>query len=128
MLYPQQDNSIAYEITDHLGNVRALLREDVVTIVATMEDNGVENPAAPFDNPRVEEMQYFENLTETEYSNITGYLNNTPASPRMNYPKYASFLTGLEGRIIGPATVMKVRANEVSGMTNCIQPILRSFR
>lgn len=52
--------SFHYEITDHLGIVRALVRDNINTYTATMEDNDQEE----ISNPRVEEMQYFENLSK----------------------------------------------------------------
>jgi hypothetical protein len=38
--YAAQDGSVSYEITDHLGNVRALVRDDIMVFTATMEDSG----------------------------------------------------------------------------------------
>ncbi|HEY3402416.1 MAG TPA: RHS repeat-associated core domain-containing protein [Ohtaekwangia sp.] len=76
--YPDQDNSTAYEITDHLGNVRALLRDNVNIYTATMEDNGLQD----ITNPREQEKQYFENLDETSVSNFVA--NHTPSSAEVN--------------------------------------------
>ncbi|MCA4900649.1 MAG: fibronectin type III domain-containing protein, partial [Cytophagales bacterium] len=54
--------STAYEITDHLGNVRAIVRIHANEYTATMEDDGT----ATYTNPRVRENVYFKNLFETE--------------------------------------------------------------
>jgi hypothetical protein len=67
--YPEQDGSNGYQITDHLGNVRALVLEDINTYTATMKDNGL----ADISNPRVEEMQYFNNLFETEEERVASF-------------------------------------------------------
>lgn len=53
---------MTYELADHLGNVRALVRENVNTYTATMEDTEVES----LENPRVTEGMYFQNLYATE--------------------------------------------------------------
>ena len=45
--YPQEEGSVAYEITDHLGNVRALVRDHVNIYTATMEDNGEADASNP---------------------------------------------------------------------------------
>jgi RHS repeat-associated protein len=73
--YPQQDASVNYEITDHLGNVRALVRDNITVYTATMEDNDQEQ----ITNPRVEELQYFENLFETEQEDA--FMNVSPSIP-----------------------------------------------
>ena len=66
--YPGQNGSTAYEIADHLGNVRALLRDHSNVFVATMEDTY----EADYQNPRVEEMQYFQNLGDIGQSGCKG--------------------------------------------------------
>ena len=73
--------STAYEITDHLGNVRALVRIHANEYTATMEDDGT----ATYTNPRVRENVYFKNLFETErrdlqmnHTSDDGYID-TPA-------------------------------------------------
>ena len=58
--------STAYEITDHLGNVRALVRIHANEYTATMEDDGT----ATYTNPRVRENVYFKNLFETEKRDV----------------------------------------------------------
>jgi RHS repeat-associated protein len=109
--YPQQNESSNYELTDHLGNVRALVRDDVAVYTATMEDNG----QGDITNPRVEEMQYFSNLFETEKV-VTTSLNHTDSSDVMPHPKYASYLDGTAGKIVGPAITLKVSAGDVLNM------------
>jgi len=98
--YAQQDGSTAYEVTDHLGNVRAVARRNNITFTATMEDNGIED----FTNPRVEEMQYFKNLFTSEQIASNG-LNRTVTSIT---PKRHAFLNGAVNRIIGPAITLEV--------------------
>ena len=51
----------AYELTDHLGNVRALVRDNVATYTCTMEDNS----ELTLENPRVQELQYFQKIAGT---------------------------------------------------------------
>jgi hypothetical protein len=48
-------------MTDHLGNVCAMLRDDVMVFTATMEDNNQED----LSNPCVKEMAYFQDLFKT---------------------------------------------------------------
>jgi RHS repeat-associated protein len=114
-LYPLQDASMAYEITDHLGNVRALIRDNVNIYVATMEDSEEEATA----NPRVEEMQYFENLFSTDVSDAR--MNHTPAVPgREENPDKAAYLYWIGGnqqfaaadKAVGPSIALKVRPGD----------------
>jgi RHS repeat-associated protein len=115
--YPQEDGSTNYEITDHLGNVRALVRDNINVYVATMEDNGVEDEEDPFANPRIEEMQYFENLFETEVDDV--HMNVTPPSAKVTNPDKASYLfwndtpgTTKEEKAIGPSIALKVNKGD----------------
>jgi RHS repeat-associated protein len=115
--YPAEDGSTNYEIADHLGNVRALVRDNINVYVATMEDNGVENANDPFANPRVEEMQYFENLFETEQQD--NFMNVTPASSQVTSPDKVAYLywndspgTTKEEKAIGPSIALKVNAGD----------------
>lgn len=114
--YPYQDGSMAYELTDHLGNVRALVRENVNIYTATMEDSGQPD----FMNPRVEELNYFQNLTETEVDDWR--MNHTPstATPVANpsraaYLFWQSGMAGMEAsdKSIGPAITLQVNANDI---------------
>jgi RHS repeat-associated protein len=109
--YPNQDGSTAYEITDHLGNVRALVRENVIEYTATMEDNG----QAEITNPRVQEMNYFRNIFETEVDDV--HMNHTPADATIvsapsnsAYLFWQSGMTGMEAadKAIGPAIALSV--------------------
>lgn len=109
--YPGQNGSTVYEITDHLGNVRALMRDNANTYTATMEDT----EEADFTNPRVEEMQYFENLFKTEDDNV--YMNHTPPRPGVEEtPDKSAYLHWVEGmagmeasdKSIGPAIALRV--------------------
>lgn len=105
--YPAQDGSMNYELTDHLGNVRALVRENVNIYTATMEDDG----SADITNPRVEEMQYFTNLFETEKEDAR--FNHTPA-PGAEYSAYLYWVggSGSEHKAVGPAITLKVNAGD----------------
>jgi hypothetical protein len=82
-----------------------------------MEDNGVENANDPFANPRVEEMQYFENLFETEQQD--NFMNVTPASSRVTSPDKVAYLywndspgTTKEEKAIGSSIALKVNAGD----------------
>ncbi|MEO1049325.1 MAG: LamG-like jellyroll fold domain-containing protein [Bacteroidota bacterium] len=105
--YPQQDGTTAYELTDHLGNVRAVVKRQLVTLTATMEDTGTPDMT----NPRVEELQYFDNLFETAIDDVNrNHTDYTDAS-------YSSFLYwgGTEvtpTQAIGPSTGLRVRADD----------------
>ncbi len=113
LYYPRQDSSMNYELTDHLGNVRALLRDDINAYTATMEDNG----DADYRNPRVSEMALFEHIFETEYDD--SFMNHTPPSAEVPEPRKAAYLfwNDIEGttaaqKAIGPAISLKVRAGD----------------
>jgi RHS repeat-associated protein len=82
-----------------------------------MEDNGVEDEEDPFANPRIEEMQYFENLFETEVDDA--HMNVTPASAKVTNPDKASYLfwndtpgTTKEEKAIGPSIALKVNKGD----------------
>jgi RHS repeat-associated protein len=105
--YPQQDGSTAYELTDHLGNVRAVVKNSVTTFTATMEDNGL----ADYTNPRVEEMQYFENLFTTTMVNVGLGLNHT-GTDVVPDPDNATYLTGSPVATTGPTILLKVRTGD----------------
>ncbi|MCD9017903.1 LamG-like jellyroll fold domain-containing protein [Parachryseolinea silvisoli] len=108
--YPQQEGSVAYEVTDHLGNVRALVRENATTYTATMEDSGVES----IQNPRVEELQYFLNLQETAKDDH--WMNHTsPTATAVSDPSMSAYLywndtqgTQASDKATGPAIVLEV--------------------
>jgi RHS repeat-associated protein len=105
--YPAQDGSVNYEITDHLGNVRALVRENVNIYTATMEDDGTQD----ITNPRVQEMQYFGNLFETEQEDAR--FNHTPAAGA-EYSAYLYWIggSGNQHKAVGPAITLKVNAGD----------------
>ncbi|MEO1050962.1 MAG: LamG-like jellyroll fold domain-containing protein [Bacteroidota bacterium] len=105
--YPQQDGTTAYELTDHLGNVRAVIKRQNVIVTATMED--IEQ--VDMLNPRVEEMQYFENLVETAIDDVNH--NHTPYADA----SFSSFLywggaADLNSQPIGPSTGFRVMAGD----------------
>ncbi len=110
---PGEPGSTAYELTDHLGNVRAIVKEQQDVYLATMEDNNV----ADITNPRVEEMQYFERLFETEVNDYR--MNKTSPLPTVPTPTRAAYLywndtPGLTAtdKAIGPAITLKVQASD----------------
>ncbi len=110
-MYPNEDYSTAYEITDHLGNVRAVVRENVNVYTATMEDTGQMDTT----NPRVEEMEYFNNLFETEVTDWR--MNHTAPMPgREENPNKAAYLYWIDGQTVdksvGPAIGLKVNAGD----------------
>lgn len=113
-LYPQEDGSAQYELTDHLGNVRALVRENINIYTATMEDNGL----AELSNPRVEELEYFQNLFETEVTDSR--FNHTAPTAVIASPNKAAYLRWVNGmagmqaadKAIGPAIALKVNAHD----------------
>jgi RHS repeat-associated protein len=111
--YPYEDGSTNYEITDHLGNVRALLRDNVNIYRATLEDNGV----ADTTNVRVAEMLYFENLFETEQTDQ--FMNVTEPLPYIPQPDKVSYLywndnAGMQAadKAVGPAIALQVRPGD----------------
>ncbi len=103
--------STAYEITDHLGNVRALVRIHANEYTATMEDDGT----ATYINPRVRENVYFKNLFETEKRDVQ--MNHTDASITAS-PSRAANLQWISGhpdpnfapdkKSVGPAIALSV--------------------
>lgn len=111
--YPQENGTTAYELTDHLGNVRAILKNNVVQYQATMEDSGI----ADITNPRVQEDAVFKNLFETEVRDFR--MNHTPPGAVAN-PEMAAYLfwqdgmTGMEAadKAIGPAINLKVNPGD----------------
>lgn len=103
--YASQDGSVVYELTDHLGNVRALVREDVNVYTATMEDNGQND----LTNPRVQELQFFENLFETEQ--VDANANHTPGGSRSAYLNWTAG-SATAHKAIGPAIMLKVNAGD----------------
>jgi RHS repeat-associated protein/uncharacterized delta-60 repeat protein len=113
--YPLQDGSMAYEITDHLGNVRALLRDNISTYTATMEDNGTQD----ITNPAVEETMFFENVNETRVDddrmNYTWPVGTVVPSPdKAAYLYWVDGMAGIEAadKAIGPAIALKVNAGD----------------
>ncbi|MBL7846159.1 MAG: hypothetical protein JNL40_01730 [Cyclobacteriaceae bacterium] len=110
---PEQVGAMAYELTDHLGNVRALVKEKSNEYIATGEDSNVPD----LSNPRVQEMQYFERLFETEVTHQ--YMNHTPPLPTVATPNKAAYLfwndtpgTQASDKAIGPSITLKVDAGD----------------
>ncbi|MFM9841176.1 MAG: RHS repeat-associated core domain-containing protein [Cyclobacteriaceae bacterium] len=101
--------STAYEITDHLGNVRALVRVQTNEYTATMEDDGT----ATYANPRVRENVYFKNLFATEKRDAQ--MNHTApvVTPSPNTSAYLYWISGQAGmsateKSVGPAIALSV--------------------
>lgn len=110
---PNEQDSVAYELTDHLGNVRALVKEKTTEYVATMEDNGEPD----LGNPRVQELQYFDRVFETEHDNQ--WMNHSAPSPGEPNPSMASYLyfndnpgTQASDKAIGPSITLQVIAGD----------------
>ena len=108
--YPQQDGSVAYELTDHLGNVRGLMKRIVHRFTATMEDNG----EVSYTNPRVAEGAFFANVSETARADGRAGWNHTPASYAVPSPHQSSYLPGdgIVSAALGPALGLKVQAGD----------------
>jgi RHS repeat-associated protein len=122
--YSAQDGSMAYELTDHLGNVRALVRDNINVYTATMEDNNT------FDitNPRVQEMQYFNNLFETEKADAN--MNHTAPLPGVvTNPDKSAYLFWQDGvasmeasdKSVGPNMMLKVNAGDTVNMETWVR-------
>lgn len=97
-----------YEMTDHLGNVRATIKASDDVYLATMEDTGV----ADWTNPRVREMQHFKNLFETEKRDVR--MNKTSPTVVAN-PERSAYLHWINDGIaatredqVGPAIALQV--------------------
>ncbi|MFN8843786.1 MAG: leucine-rich repeat domain-containing protein [Chryseotalea sp.] len=104
--YPQENGTIAYELTDHLGNVRAVIKKQVTEYIATMENTGVND----ITNPRVQELQAFENIEETEVRDAR--FNHTPLA-NSERAAYLNWINGIAGKTaadkaVGPAISLKV--------------------
>jgi RHS repeat-associated protein len=105
--------STAYEITDHLGNVRALLRVHANEYTATMEDDGT----AAYTNPRVRENVYFKNLFETEKRDVQMNHTSSAITPSPNTSSYLYWIDGQAGmtadkKSVGPAIALSVSAGD----------------
>ncbi|TXI70181.1 MAG: hypothetical protein E6Q41_01690 [Cyclobacteriaceae bacterium] len=97
-----------YEMTDHLGNVRATIKASDDVYLATMEDTGV----ADWTNPRVREMQHFKNLFETEKRDSR--MNKTSPTVVAN-PERSAYLFWINDGVaatredqVGPAIALQV--------------------
>ena len=115
-VYKPLESTVFYEISDHLGNVRNVIGnpEPLPPYVATLEDNGQPN----VNNPRVQELAYFENLAGTAVQDVN--MNHTAPYSAMPSPKYSSYvkwISGISGqdasaKSIGPAIGLKVEAGD----------------
>jgi len=115
--YPAQDGSLSYEITDHLGNVRALVRDDIMVFTSTMEDSGNDEDPS---NPRHQEKIWFQNIEETEKDDPN--MNSTPdnatvvSNPsRSAYLFWQNGIPGIEAadKAVGPAIALEVKQGDV---------------
>lgn len=108
--------STAYELTDHLGNVRALLRTHANEYTATMEDDGT----ATYTNPRVRENVYFKNLWTTEKRDVQMNHTSTVTMPQGYAPANSAYLYWVSGQAgngpqqksVGPAIALAVNAGD----------------
>ncbi|MFN7600718.1 MAG: hypothetical protein ACK5R0_04900, partial [Bacteroidota bacterium] len=108
--------STAYELTDHLGNVRALLRTHANEYTATMEDDGT----ATYTNPRVRENVYFKNLWTTEKRDAQMNHTSTVTMPQGYAPANSAYLYWVNGQAgngpqqksVGPAIALAVNAGD----------------
>lgn len=97
-----------YELTDHLGNVRATIKSSDDVYLATMEDTGVPE----WTNPRVRENMFFKNLDETDVSDDR--MNHTPDEVVAN-AEWSSYLHWINDgnpatreNLVGPAIALQV--------------------
>jgi len=118
-VYKPAADMIFYEVTDHLGNVRAVIgNPGPVTYTATLEDNGV----AAYTNPRVQEMAYFKNLSST--TSTARYMNHSAATaevPTPNATSYTYWKNGYAGitpdiKSVGPAIGLTVQPGDKLSM------------
>jgi RHS repeat-associated protein len=106
--------SVNYELTDHLGNVRAIIRDNANVYVATMEDNGI----ADISNPRVSELAFFENIPATVQQDA--FMNvSTPIPTVVPNPNKVAYLfwndnigTQASDKAVGPSIALKVKAGD----------------
>lgn len=105
--YSGVEPKMSYELTDHLGNVRALVRRETMSYLATMEDTGIPD----LTNPRVSEMQSFENIEATEVEDSR--MNRTPLAGA-EYSAYLNWVNGMpsQNRAVGPAIALKVEEGD----------------
>jgi RHS repeat-associated protein len=115
---PNGGGEYVYELTDHLGNVRATMKNETTVFIATMEDNG----ATDMTNPRVTENEFFKNLFETQQRDTR--MNHTLSSAAVPAPNYltvpdpgnTSYLNWTSGvspqNIIGPGITLKVETGD----------------
>lgn len=116
VFYPQTDQigSVAYELTDQLGNVRAIVQEKQNVYLATMEDTGI----AELANPAVTEDWYFNNVLSTAVTDP--HMNHTAPLPTIvDNPNKASYLfwndnpgTTANEKAIGPAMTLRVEPGD----------------
>ncbi|MCZ8072421.1 MAG: hypothetical protein O9311_18915 [Cytophagales bacterium] len=108
--------STDYEVTDHLGNVRALLRTHVNEYTATLEDDGT----ATYTNPRVRENVYFKNLWATEKRDPQMNHTSSATMPNSYLPERSAYLRWVNGQAgngpqqksVGPAIALAVKAGD----------------
>ena len=110
--YYPRDGSTAYELTDHLGNVRAILKKQVNGFTATMEDNGA---GAVATNPRAVEAATFKNIPQTAMRDAR--MNYTKTGDNPAYSAYLYWVNGMAGKeakdkAIGPALALKVNPRD----------------
>ncbi len=97
-LYRPQESAVLYELSDHLGNARALLRKETLVYEASMEAG----------NAAVEE-HFFERLDTR--SAVAPGLNATAPAYSDASPK-AARLNAFRGEKVGPAKTLVLEAGE----------------
>lgn len=104
--YPQKSTGkMAYELTDHLGNVRAVVKDDVETVyLATMESGNT-----PSENTLFEEVA-FDDFGNTRIPTVTE-INHTPIELTGSSPEVVR-LNGVRGVRTGPSIDLKVQAGD----------------
>ena len=83
-LYANDFGSTGYEVTDHLGNVRAVVTRKNTMYMATMEPDNYGTESQLFDNyltTRVQEP--FEGINHTPTSNIVKYVSRLYSTPNL---------------------------------------------
>lgn len=113
-VYKPRVSTVFYEVSDHLGNVRAVIGSPApLTFTATMEDNGV----AAYSNPRVQEMEFFKNLSVTARDH--NGMNHTEANGSIPSPQMSAYLKWIDGQTntyltqsTGPAINLRVEPGD----------------
>ena len=93
-LYANDFNSMAYEVSDHLGNVRAIATRKNTVYIATMENYSTESQL--FSN-YVRTQEPFDGINHTPTDNIVTYVSKLYSAPNLR---------------VGPTKVLQVNPGE----------------